>query len=348
MPAFITIVKSICISLTAAAAVFSASKMDYPVKQVSANTNSEITKAPPLTLKIAQLCFSPDSNSIAILAGDRLLSNWPVGGGNATASTLIQSMPLTCLEWDSTGNNLYVGTSKSQILLCDPKTLDINFRIHSEIEIVNQLNNVGLPESLLSFGNNVNYEGKLTQIIPQLWHNDSYSNLKNIPDLNYISMSRHKETGLFAFGTSTGEIVLVDLFSNSEPIVLAKVESPIECIKWVGKNLIATSEGKLLMIDASKNQPLKSLQISIKHIRHIEISNDEKNLFITAGTETVQVRDAISGGLIYKLTSINEMVSTITLSPNGKTLAVGTCQGNVTLWDTRDFQIKSIIPGGIK
>lgn len=80
MPAFITIVKSICISLTAAAAVFSASKMDYPVKPVSANTNSEITKAPPLTLKIAQLCFSPDSNSIAILAGDRLLSNWPVGG----------------------------------------------------------------------------------------------------------------------------------------------------------------------------------------------------------------------------------------------------------------------------
>jgi WD40 repeat protein len=160
-------------------------------------------------------------------------------------------------------------------------------------------------------------------------------------------MSRHKETGLFAFGTSTGEIILVDLFSNSEPIVLAKVESPIECIKWVGKNLIATSEGKLLMIDPSKNQPLKSHQISIKPIRHIEISNDEKNLFITVGTETVQVRDAISGDLIYKLTSINEMVSSITLSPNGKTLAVGTCQGNVTLWDTRDFQIKSIIPAGI-
>lgn len=346
MPALITIVKSICISLTAAAAVFSASKMDYPVKPISPNTNSEITKA-PLTLKIAQLCFSPNSNYIAILAGDRLLSNWPVAGGNATASTLIQSMPLTCLEWDSTGNHLYVGTSKSQILLCDPKTLDIHFRIHSEIEIVNQLNNVGLPESLLSFGNSVNYEGKLTQILPQLWHNDSYSNFKNIPNLNYISMSRQKETGLFAFGTSTGEIVLVDLFSNSEPIVLAKVESPIECIKWAGKNLIATSEGKLLMIDASRNQPLKSLQISIKPIRHIEISNDEKKLFITAGTETVQVRDAISGDLIYKLTSINEMVSTITLSPDGKTLAVGTCQGNVTLWNTNDFQIKSIIPAGI-
>lgn len=346
MPAFITIVKSICISLTAAAAVFSASKMDYPVKPVSNYTNSEITKA-PLTLKIAQLCFSPDSNCIAILAGDRLLSNWPVSGGNFTASTLIESLPLTCLEWDSTGNNLYVGTSKSQILLCDPKTLDINFRIHSKIEIVNQLNNVGRPESLLSFGNSVNFEGKITQVMPQLWHNDSYSDLKNIPTLNYISMSRQKETGLFAFGTSTGEIVLVDLFSNSEPIVLAKVESPIECIKWIGKNLIATSEGKLLMIDASKNQALKSLQISLKPIRHIEISNDEKKLFITAGTETVQVRDAISGCLIYKLTSINEMVSSITLSPNGKTLAVGTCQGNVTLWDTCDFQIKSIIPAGI-
>lgn len=346
MPAFITIVKSICISLTAAAAVFSASKMDYPVKSIPSNSNFEITKA-PLALKISQLSFSPDSNCIAILAGDRLLSNWPVAGGNSTASTLIESLPLTCLEWDATGNNLYVGTSKSQILLCDPKTLDINFRIHSEIEIVNQLNNVGLPESLLSFGNNVDYEGKLAQIVPQLWHNDGVSNLKNIPDLNYISMSRQKETGLFAFGTSTGEIVLVDLFSNSEPIVLAKVESPIKCIKWIGKNLIATSEGKLLMIDASKNQALKTLQISIKPIRHIEISNDEKKLFITAGTETVQVRDAISGGLIYKLTSINEMISSINLSPNGKTLAVGTCQGNVTLWDTRDFQIKSIIPGGI-
>lgn len=177
MPAFITIVKSICILLTAAAAVFSASKMDYPVKPVSANTNSEITKA-PLTLKIAQLCFSPDSNCIAILAGDRLLSNWPVAGGNATASTLMVSIPLTCLEWDSTGNNLYVGTSKSQILLCDPKTLDINFRIHSEIEIVNQLNNVGLPESLLSFGNNGNYEGNLRKLYPNFGTTTAIATLK--------------------------------------------------------------------------------------------------------------------------------------------------------------------------
>lgn len=349
MPAIISVVKSVCILLTGAAAVFSASQIDFPtVTATSALTsNFELQKPLSLALKISQISFSPDSKNLAVLAGDRFISNWPAAGGNATASTLIQSMPLTCLEWDATGNHLYVGTSKSQILLCDPKTLDINFRIHSEIEIVNQLNNVGLPESLLSFGNNVNYEGKLSQIIPQLWHNDSFCNLKNIPNLNYISMSRQKETGLFAFGTSTGEIVLFNPLFNTEGTVIAKINSPIDALNWSGKNLIATSEGAVHLIDSSKSQSTKTIQISSKPIRHVVISKDEKTFFLTNGSDAVDVRDIDSGDLIYKLASTDEMISSIALSPDGKTLAVGTCQGHVTLWDTRDFQIKSIIPAGI-
>ena len=347
MPAIFSIVKSLCVFLTAAAAVFSASRMDYPHKISSSNAAYDLTKSPPQTLKISQIRFSPDSQSLAVLAGDRHLSNWPAAGGNPTASTFIASIPLTCLEWTSTGESLYVGTSKSQVLFCDPKTLDINFRIHSENEIVHQINNVGQPESLLSVGNSVNSLGKLIQGAPTLWHNDTHSSLKNIPDLQYNCMSRQQETGLFAFGSSTGEIILVDLFSNTEPIILAKVESSIDCLKWSGKNLIATSEGTLHLIDSSKNQTLKSLQISAKPIRHIEISNDEKTLFMAAGSETVQVRDAVSGNIICKLASLNEMVSTIALSPDGKTLAVGTCQGNVTLWNTSDYQIRTIIPAGI-
>ncbi|MCY2940270.1 MAG: hypothetical protein NTV50_01200 [Planctomycetota bacterium] len=359
MPAIISVAKSACVLFTGIAAVFSALQIDYPtaianatatataIPTSSATFNTELQKSSRLTLKISQIRFSPDSKSLAVLSGDRHLSNWPVAGGNPTASTFIASIPLTCLEWTSTGESLYVGTSKSQVLFCDPKTLDINFRIHSENEIVHQINNVGQPESLLSFGNSVNSLGKLIQGTPTLWHNDIHSSLKNIPDLHYTCMSRQQDTGLFAFGSSTGEIILVDLFSNTEPIILAKVESSIDCLKWTGKNLIATSEGTLHLIDSSKNQAIKSLQVSAKPIRHIEISNDEKTLFMAAGSETVQVRDAVSGNIICKLASINEMVSTIALSPDGKTLAVGTCQGHVTFWDTSDFQIKSIIPAGI-
>jgi len=343
----LAIVKSICVFLSAAAAVFSASQMDYSNKALSANTFPYTPQAPAHTLKISQIRFSPDSENIAILAGDRMLSNWPTAGGNPTASTLMASIPLTCIEWDPTGNHLYVGTSKSQVLQCDPKTLDINFRIHSELEIINQLNNIGRPESLLSFGNCVNSQGKLMPSALKLWLNDIYCNPKNIPDLNYTCMSRQEETGLFAFGTTTGEIVLTDLFSNTEPIILAKIESTVECLKWSGKNLVATSEGTLHLIDSSKKQCFQAIQISAKPTRHIEISNDEKTLFITAGNESVQVRSAITGKLICKLASVNEMVSAITISPDGKTLAVGTCQGNVTLWNTSDFQIKTIIPAGI-
>ena len=348
MPAFISVVKSICVLITAAAAVFSASQIDYPGKSISSSPASDPQKVPATALKIAQVRFSPDSNNIAILAGDRFLSNWPAAGGNPTASTLIASIPLTCLEWNSTGDNLYVGTSKSQVLLIDPTTLDINFRIHSEIEIINHLNNVGHEESLLSFGNSINSNGKLVQIPPKLLHNDIHKSIKNLPNLPYTCISKQNETGLFAFGASTGEIVLADLFSNKEPIVLTVIDSPIDCIKWSENKLIATSEGSLHIIDPSKTRCPKSVQISTKPIRYVEISNDEKILFIAAGSETVQVRDAISGELICKLTSVNEMVSTITLSPDGKTLAVGTCEGKVTLWNTSDFQIKSIIPAGIQ
>lgn len=347
MPAIISIVKSICIFLSAAAAVLSASQMDYPNKATFSKINPDLPKPPAQTLKIAQVRFSPDSKSIAILAGDRMLSNWPAAGGNPIAHTMIASLPLTCLEWDTTGNHLYVGTSKSQVLQCDPKTLDINFKIRSELDIINQLSNIGQSESLLSFGNIVNAQGKLSQSSLKLWHNDIHRNLENIPDLHYICASRQEETGIFAFGASTGEIVLADLFSNSDPIILVKMDSAVECLKWSGRNLVATSEETLHLIDSSKSQCLKSIQISSKPIRHIEISKDEKTMFIAAGSESVQVRNAISGELICKLASVNEMVSTITLSPDGKTLAVGTCQGNVTLWNTSDYQIKTIIPAGI-
>lgn len=346
MPAIISIVKSICIFLSAAAAVLSASQMDYSNKALS-KTNPDLPKLPALTLKIAQVRFSPDSNSIAILAGDRMLSNWPAAGGNPIAHTLIASLPLTCLEWDTTGNHLYVGTSKAQVLQCDPKTLEINSKIRSEFDIINQLNSIGQSESLLSFGNIVNSQGKLSQSTLKLWHNDIHRNIENIPDLHYICAGRQEETGIFAFGASTGEIVLADLFSNSDPVILVKMDSAVECLKWSGRNLVATSEGTLHLIDSSKRECLKSIQISTKPIRHIEISKDEKTMFIAAGSESVQVRNAVSGELICKLASVNEMVSTITLSPDGKTLAVGTCQGNVTLWNTSDYQIKTIIPAGI-
>ena len=356
MPAIISVAKLACILLTGIAAVFSASQIDYPTaiatatspSTSSATLNPELQKSFGLALKISQIRFSPDSKSFAVLAGDRFISTWPVAGGNPTASILMASMPLTCIEWDASGNQLYLGTSKSQILSCNPETLDIQFRIHSDIEIIQQIQSFSGQESLLSLGNIVNSNGKFPETLPQLWHDDIHSRPKNIPNLHYISMSKHAETGVIALGASTGEIVVFSPLSNTEGTVIAKINSTVDALNWSGKTLIATSEGTAHLIDSSKSQSIKTIQISSKPIRHVVISKDEKTFFLTNGGDVVEVRDINSGDLIYKLASTDEMISSIALSPDGKTLAVGTCQGNVTLWDTRDFQIKSIIPGGIK
>ena len=345
MPAIISIVKSVCVLLTAVAAVFSASQIDYPTAKSTLSPESH--KSSGIALKISQIQFSPDSKNLAVLAGDRFISTWPVAGGNPTASILMASMPLTCIEWDPTGSQLYLGTSKSQILSCNPATLDIQFRIHSDIEIIQQIQSVRGSESLLSLGNLANANGKYPETLPQLWHDDIYSRPQNIPNLNYISMSKHAETGVIALGASTGEIVVFNPLSNIEGTVIAKVNSIIDALNWSGKTLIATSEGAAHLIDSSKIQSIKTIQISSKPIRHVGISKDEKTFFLSNGSDAVEVRDINSGDLIYKLASTDEMISSIALSPNGKTLAVGTCQGHVTLWDTRDFQIKSIIPAGI-
>lgn len=345
MPAIFSIVKSVFVLLTAVAAVFSASQIDYPTAK--ATPNPELLKPSGLALKISQIQFSPDSKNLAVLAGDRFISTWPVAGGNPTASILMASIPLTCIEWDSTGNQLYLGTSKSQILSCNPATLDIQFRIHSDIEIIQQIQSVRGSESLLSLGNVVNSNGKFPETLPQLWHDDIYSRPQNIPHLHYISMIKHAETGFVALGASTGEIVVFNPLSNTECTVIAKINSTIDALNWSGKNLIVTSEGAVNLINSSKSQSIKTIQISSKPIRHVVISKDEKTFFVTNGSDAVEVRDINSGDLICKLASTDEMISSIALSPDGKTLAVGTCQGHVTLWDTRDFQIKSIIPGGI-
>ncbi len=351
MPAIISVVKSACILLTGVAAVFSASQIDFPTATATATSaptsNPDLQKSFRLALKISQIRFSPDSKNLAVLAGDRFISTWPVAGGNPTASILMASMPLTCIEWDSTGNQLYLGTSKSQILSCNPATLDIQFRIHSDIEIIQQIQSVRGSESLLSLGNLANSNGKFSETLPQLWHDDIYSRPQNIPNLHYISMIKHAETGVIALGASTGEIVVFNPLSNTECTVIAKINSTIDALNWSGKNLIVTSEGAVNLIDSSKSQSIKTIQISSKPIRHVGISKDEKTFFVTNGSDAVEVRDINSGDLICKLASTDEMISSIALSPDGKTLAVGTCQGHVTLWDTRDFQIKSIIPAGI-
>ena len=278
MPAIISVAKSACVLLTAAAAVFSAARMDYPTAIATANStssatlNTELQKSFGLALKISQIRFSPDSKNLAVLAGDRFISTWPVAGGNPTASILIGSMPLTCIEWDPTGSQLYLGTSKSQILSCNPTTLDIQFRIHSDIEIIQQIQSVSGQESILSLGNLANSNGKFSKTLPQLWHDDIHSRPQNIPHLHYISMSKHAETGVVALGASTGEIVLFNPLSNSESTVIAKINSPIDALNWSGKTLIATSEGAVHIIGSSNNQIVKTIQISnIKVLHHLVV-----------------------------------------------------------------------------
>jgi WD40 repeat protein len=352
MPNLISFGKAACLLLIAIASVFAILQIDYPIASSAVTLNADLHQSMGLALKICQTQFSPDSKSLAVLAGDRFVSNWPVAGGKPTASVLFASIPvipISCIEWDPTGNQLYLGTSKSQILSCNPATLEIQLSINSDILIIEQMQSVSGSESLLSLGNIFNPKSNYPETFPQLWHNAIHSRPQNIPNLPYILMSKQVETGLIVLGAYTGEIVVFNpLLNTVEGKVIAKINSPMDALIWSGNTLIATSKGALHLIDISESQSIKTMQISDKLIRLIRISNDEKTLFLSDGGDVVQVRDKNSGDLIYKLASLDEMVNSIVLSPDGKTLAVGTTQGHVTLWDAHDFQIKAIIPAGIK
>lgn len=348
MPAIISIVKSICFSLTTAAAVLSATQFNFSLNDSNNNSNTDQTKIYPISLKISQVQFSPDSKNLAVLAGDQLLSSWPVDGGNPTSISKLGSIPLTCLDWNPRDNNLLIGTSKSQIISYDHELNGINSNIDCKPEIVNQICITGVGETVITLGTNLNPNGKLTHSAPQISHKNKFKNLENIPDLQYMSICFDSKSGVLALGAATGEIILVNPFSEVPGKLLVKLESPIEFLKWSTDNLVASSEGTLHFIDCAKKLCVRSVQISNKPVKNFEISNDNKMLFIAAGSDTVQVRNTTSGELISRLASTKEMVSAISLSPDEKTLAVGTCQGNVTLWNTSDFQIKSIIPAGIR
>jgi len=347
MPALLSIAKGLGILITATAAVFSASSFNTVSSAKPSATSSQNTFQTPL--KISCIHFSPDSKQLANIAGDRILSVWPVSGGDPTAITSFQSLPMTCIEWNLQGDSLFVGTNKQQILLCDPSTLDIQFRIPSDIELVNQVNFNRTNESLLSLGNSgmaQQGQGKFQCAIPQVWKNGISQNLANLQTLSYTNLCIHPENGTTAFATTTGEIVLLDLDSNQPSRILTILAGAVEGLKWSGTNLIASTDVCLFKIDASTGEVLSNIRFSNKPIRRIEVSSDNKLLFVAGGNETVEVFDCTTFKLICKLTSFREMVSCISLSPDGKTLAVGTCQGNITLWNTSDFQIKSVLPAG--
>jgi len=72
----------------------------------------------------------------------------------------------------------------------------------------------------------------------------------------------------------------------------------------------------------------------------------EKHFLLRWGMKKIQVIDVETMQPRTQLVSVQEMIACMALSEDGKTLAVGTSQGSVVLWNLEDLQVKTILPAG--
>lgn len=335
--------------LVLAIAAFAAFLSGMAAKQSTVNAKTTINPNTLDTpLKISRILFSKDNQSLSVLAGDRLISVWNSRERKPVASRYFDDLPITAMAWEGSGANLLAGTNRAKLLRLDGRSLAVLNTITHPVEMVTGLESLGDSGRFVLMGSSSkNLSGTLQQAFFTNPENNSILELSpSSSPLSRIHASQNDKKILA--GTITGDLLELGTDSTLPPKVLCSVNSEIEVIRQAnGVIAIGTSDGFVHVYPEGAKGIKKVFSVGNKPMRNLEISTDGKRMFFSLGNERIQMVDLVTLNPISHLTATPEMVSAMAISNDGKTLAVGSSQGNVVLWNLEDFQVLAILPAGV-
>lgn len=296
-------------------------------------------------LKISQITFSKDNKSLAVLAGDSLVSVWDTRDCKLLAKSIFEKTPITTLAWNLESDELLAGTNHSILMRLCALDLSCQEKVATPLEVISHVVNFGRP---YQFGVIGAFHNIASAMRPSLFFaNGVEHELMEIhPGDSSFTSLQQTGSGFFAV-TSRGDLYELNhlLEHGSKPFI--SLDRPVGVIKAGGGKIALGCDGGLIcLINQNDSLEVKNLMISNKPIRSLELTKDGKTLFVALGNEKIQVIDVETMQPRTQLVSVQEMISCMALSEDGKTLAVGTSQGSVVLWNLEDSQVKTILPAG--
>jgi len=96
-------------------------------------------------LKISQITFSKDNKSLAVLAGDSLVSVWDTRNCKLLAKRIFEKTPITTLAWNLESDELLAGTNHSILMRLSSSDLICQEKIKTPLEVISNVVNFGRP-----------------------------------------------------------------------------------------------------------------------------------------------------------------------------------------------------------
>ena len=303
------------------------------------------------------IAFSPDGRRLAIgqqgMEGQpSALRMWDVAAKKEVFSTLRPSA-FRCVAFSPDGKKLAAGTFDCAVEL---------YRIEGDVAKLDGFwKDLGEPINALGFQRDArgdlvagNWAGKL--LFFHSWRVESVQ----FDCGKIFTMAFSPDGSTLAVAGSSGAIQLYEIESGRKLATPKGHEMPVESLDFSpdGKHLASASWDKTVRIwEVASGREERRLAHSVHERLAVRFSPDGKLLACADGEHekrhfepipdvSVQLWDWAQGTLLHALSGHTNCVYSLAFSPDGKTLASGSMDQTIKLWDTATGQLReTIVPG---
>jgi WD repeat-containing protein 61 len=155
---------------------------------------------------------------------------------------------------------------------------------------------------------------------------------------------------LFYSGSSDNLVVEWNLKEQQQNKVVAKLPAKAMALKYVPDRnilLVGQSLGGIHVIDLSKNEEIKLLQLHRHSIYDIQYLPEKECFWVLAGDGTISVWSINDFSLITALKLCDKKIRSIDFNSVLKETAIGCGDGSIRIFDFETFEEKKILNGHI-
>jgi RNA polymerase sigma factor (sigma-70 family) len=284
------------------------------------------------------LAFSPDGNTLAGLSADSYIHSWQAEDGKLLDSKKLDTSTIHDIVYSPDGNQIAVGVNNGTL-----QTMT-NFD-HFQIA----LQNFGGPVFSLDFspdGKTLTAGGKDAAWSFDISKDKIYVlDYYPFPGNQVISLDFSPIGDLLAFGLDDGKVWLFR-FKDAKPLArLSGHDGKVSQIVFSpDSNYLASgaADGNVILWDISDTMEVNKI-LTLSHpdqVTGLDISPDGTILSTTSlGGEGVFLWSIPNGTLLNKIANDYFFTaSSLSFSPDGNTLAIGSTTGSVKLWKISDAE----------
>ena len=143
-------------------------------------------------------------------------------------------------------------------------------------------------------------------------------------------------------GGSDGRLTILDVTKNIIVKTIQLTSESIIKIEFVSDSLLLAASDKLYLVSVEKGISIKSFT-DTKRITSFVVDNEKKSAYLGLEDGKISVFDLVKFKSVRQITNHKKKVSAFTISEDGKYLVSGDASGTFVVWELKGFKVvKSI------